>query len=263
VRAALAAICAVAVASCAGPRNYVDPGGPRYSGCFSSDAPGADLRVVTFNIKFAEKVEDAIALMKETPELRGADVVMLQEMDFAGVHQIAFALGMCYVFYPATVHPSSGRDFGNAILSRWPIEDDRKIILPHNGRFGKTQRIAVAGTIVAHGRRLRLYTFHLATWIEVSFGNRKDQARAIVADAEQGYDLVLAAGDLNSHDVGEIFAERGFAWPTRGLPHTAKGGSIDHIFLRGVSLKDSTSVGEVQDNRGASDHKPVWAVIGL
>lgn len=221
----------------------------------------SDIRAVTFNIKFSEEIEKAITLLKTSPDLRGADIVLLQEMDAAGVHQIAFALGLCYVYYPATVHPSSGRDFGNAILSRWPIENDRKIILPHKGRFGKTQRIAVTGTVQVRGRKIQVYSYHLATWIEVSFNHRKDQARAILRDAERGPRDVIIGGDLNSHDVGDVFVENGFTWPTRDVEHTAINGALDHFFLRGVSLRDSSSVGVVSDNLGASDHKPVWIVL--
>ncbi len=250
-----------ALVSCAPPQNYRVPDGPRYAECFAPAPDSTEIRVVTFNVQFAKHVDKAIGLLKEDPNLRNADIVLLQEMDAPGAHQIASALGMCYVYYPATIHPSSDRDFGNAILSKWAIEGDRKIILPHNGRFGKTQRIAVTGTIRVRGHAIQIYSMHLATWIEVAFNNRKDQARVVADDADKGPELVLAGGDLNSHDVGEVFADRHYLWPTRRLPHTAKNGTIDHFFLRGLSLRDSTSVGVVKDNRDASDHKPVWMIL--
>lgn len=257
----IAAAASIFLLSCAGPHNYVAPTEPRYSGCYTASPDSTEIRAVTFNIKFSEKVEKAIDLLKSSPDLRGADIVLLQEMDASGVHRIAFALGLCYVYYPATVHPSSGRDFGNAILSRWPIENDRKIILPHKGRFGKTQRIAVTGTIQVRGRSIQVYSYHLATWIEVSFKHRKDQARAILEDAGRGPRDVIIGGDLNSHDVGDVFAENGYTWPTRDLGHTAINGTLDHFFLRGLGLRDSSSAGVVPDNLGSSDHKPVWVVL--
>lgn len=259
--ALLALAASVALGSCAAPHNYVDPGGPRYAGCYTAAPDTAEIRVVTFNIKFSVEIDKAIALLKSDPDLKDADIVLLQEMDAPGVHQIAFALGMCYVYYPATVHPSSNRDFGDAILSRWPIENDRKIILPHNGRFGRTQRIAVTGTVTVRGRRIQVYCMHLATWIEVAFENRKDQARTIAEDATHLVGPVLVGGDLNSHDVGDVFLECGYSWPTRRLGHTAKNGTIDHFFLRGLSPRDSAAVGVVRENQGASDHRPVWLVL--
>jgi endonuclease/exonuclease/phosphatase family metal-dependent hydrolase len=260
-RVLLVVLLAVALTGCAGSHNYVEPGGPRYAACYAATPDTTEIRVVTFNIKYGEEIDKAIDLLQTTPGLLGADILMLQELDPPGVHQIAFALGMCYIYYPATLRSNTGRDFGNAILSRWPIRNDRKIILPHNGRFGKTQRIAVTGTVTIRGHDVQLYSVHLATWIEVSFHHREDQARAIVEDARNGPELVIVGGDMNSHDVGEVFAKNGFAWPTRTLGSTAVNGKLDHIFLRGLSLMDSTSIGIVHDNKGASDHRPVWAVV--
>lgn len=254
-------IFAATFTACAGPHNYVQPSGPRYSECYEAVADTTEIRVVTFNIQFSREIDKAITLLTTAPDLRGADILMLQEMDAAGAHQIAFALGMCYVYYPATIHPSSGRDFGNAILSRWPITNDRKIILPHNGRFGRTQRIAVTGTVTIRGHEIQIYSLHLATWVEVTFNHRKDQARAVLEDARRGPHLVIVGGDLNSHDVGDVFSENGFAWPTNHQGRTAKTGDLDHIFLRGLSLVDSTSTGMIRDNEGASDHRPVWIVL--
>lgn len=42
-----------------------------------------------------------------------------------------FALGMSWVYYPAIFRHRSDKDFGNAVLSRWPIIADKKIVLPH------------------------------------------------------------------------------------------------------------------------------------
>ena len=107
----------------------------------------ATLRVVTFNVEYAIAIDSAIALLRHDPALRGADVLLLQEMDEPGTLGSPGALGMQYVYYPATVHPVIQRDFGNAILSRWPIVEDEKIILPHHGWWRKTERAAVAATL--------------------------------------------------------------------------------------------------------------------
>src|SRR5262245_47892387 len=88
------------------------------------------VRGITFNIRFAREIDRAIALLIEDRDLQGADLVFLQEMDAPGTERIAAALGMHYVYYPATVHPGNGRDFGNAVLSRWPLRDEHKIVLP-------------------------------------------------------------------------------------------------------------------------------------
>jgi endonuclease/exonuclease/phosphatase family metal-dependent hydrolase len=35
----------------------------------------------------------------------------------------------------------------------------------------------------------------------------------------------------------------------------------DHVFLKGLELRDTTSTGVIRDNRHASDHRPVWAEV--
>jgi endonuclease/exonuclease/phosphatase family metal-dependent hydrolase len=254
------------LSSCAGPLNFTDTRAPRYAGSpLRSPPPASDsLRVVTFNIKFAQEVDAALELFRRDPAMRDADVVLLQEMDVAGTRRIAHDLGLHYVYYPATINPMTGRPFGNAILARWPIEDDRKILLPHLGRFGKTQRIAVAGTIRTGGRALRVYSVHLATGIESRGRWKREQALAIVQDADSARtDGVIIGGDLNSERVGRVFDEEGYRWMTRRLPATASILSLDHVFLRGLDLTRPTARGVVTDNAGASDHRPVWVVVDL
>ena len=75
----------------------------------------------TYNLRWGRHVNRAIHVLQTRAPLRGADVVLLQEMDADGTERIANALEMFWVYYPAAIHPKRGRDFGNAILSRWPI----------------------------------------------------------------------------------------------------------------------------------------------
>jgi endonuclease/exonuclease/phosphatase family metal-dependent hydrolase len=254
------------LASCAGPLNFTEPNAPRYAGDPLRDRPRAadSLRVVTFNIKFALGIDSALELFRHEPAMREADLILLQEMDVVGTRRLAHDLGLHYVYYPATINPVTGRPFGNAILARWPIEDDRKLLLPHLGRFGHTQRIAVAGTIRTGSRVLRVYSVHLATGIESRARWKRDQALAITRDADSaGTDGVIIGGDLNSERVGRVFDAEGYRWMTRALPATASMLSLDHVFLRGLSLTRPTARGVVTDNAGASDHHPVWLVVRL
>jgi len=248
--------------------NYVGLHGPRYVGgaspvvrVLSHRSPDA-LRLVTFNIQFARHVDRAIGLLDSSPALRDADIITLQEMDAAGTERIAAALGMSYVYYPATVHPKTGRDFGNAILSRWPIVADKKVILPHLARFEKTERIAAAASVRIGDQVVRIYSVHLATQLGLGPEARRDQARAVLADAG-AYPLVVIAGDMNGHGIGEEFRIAGYRWPTEFNPATDRFFRYDHVFLRGLRLADDSSTGVVRNNRGASDHRPVWVVVSL
>jgi len=248
--------------------NYASPLGPRYAGAGATTAlpvpltDSALLRVVTFNVQYAQHVDRAIALLESSAALRNADVIALQEMDAMGTQRIATALGMSYVYYPASVAPATGRDFGNAILSRWPIVADAKIVLPHRARFRGSERIATAATIRVGGTMLRVYSVHLGTKVEIEPGARRDQVRAIVADAAP-YDRVVVGGDMNSHGVGAEFRAAQFVWLTEHDSKTHLFFNWDHIFFRGVVAPDSARAGVVRDTLGASDHWPVWAVGAL
>lgn len=258
-RRGLALASLVGLAACATAVNY-PADGPRFSGVAPAAAPQSTLRVVTFNTHFAGKVEEQIDLFRSDAELSQADVVVLQEMDDANVARIADALGFNYVYYPATLHPKSKANFGNAILARWPIEDDRKILLPHVAGTTKEQREAVVGTVRIGSQAIRVYAVHFGTLFEVGFGGQEEQARAVVADADTSSIPVIIAGDLNSHRAGHVFENGGFTWPTKGLGRTYAYFDFDHIFLRGPGLAWS-SVGIVRDTLGTSDHRPVWAKV--
>ena len=259
---ALLPVLALFLASCAHVRNYTDPAGPRFVGSFPpSPDVESDFRVVTFNIKYARHIDGAIGLLREDPNLRTADVIFLQEMDAPGTQRIAEALALNYAYCPAIARGDSARDFGNAILSRWPIRDAGKIILPHRAHIVGSQRIATAGTIDVDGTPVRLYSVHIALPITVSGRGRRDQLEAILQDAADGPERVIIAGDFNSHDLGEFFANTGFAWVSRNIGSTRGWFDIDQMFLRGFRLAAPESIGVVRDNRGVSDHRPVWAVL--
>lgn len=259
-----ALLVALLMSSCAHVHNYTDPAGPGYAGSFPAlpDSEPA-LRMVTFNIQYARHIDGAIALLREDPNLRGADLLFLQEMNAPGTERIAAALGLHYVYFPASVNPKAGHDFGNAILSRWPIRDEKKIILPNLARFVGSQRIATAGTVDIQGVPVRLYSLHVALPLLVSGRDRRDQLRAVLADAAEGPDRVVIAGDLNSHGLGEFFARTGFAWPSERIGSTSKWFDVDHVFLRGLRVDAPRSIGVVKDNRDVSDHRPVWAILQI
>ena len=245
--------------------NYTSVVGPRYAATAAPRPTAREdgvVRVVTFNIKWALHTDSAIALLQSHPSLQDADIITLQEMDDPATRRVAEALGMSYVYYPATLHPQSKRDFGNAILSRWPITDDRKIVLPHLGRFGRTVRIATTATVTVRGVPVQVYSVHLATWIERGPGQRREQARAVVDDAAQ-YQRVIVSGDMNSHGIGKVVQEAGYAWLTEHNPSTVMLGNWDHVFVKGFAATDGTPTGVVRENRHASDHKPVWVAVSL
>ena len=251
------------LAACAQTVNYPNIEGPRYEGRHAIPDPDPVLRVVTFNVKWGKQVDAVIELLRTTKELRDADLVFLQEMSSEGVEQVASALGYDYVYYPAVHHPVARQDFGNAVLTRWPIVEDRKIVLPERHRFRNMQRIAVGATVAIAGTPVRAYCLHLETPAGIEGPQRRHQVEAVLADAA-AYPRVIVAGDFNNRtQVGALLKRAGYAWLTERIGHTISVFSWDHIFVRGLELRAPGSVGVVRVTHGASDHRPVWAELTL
>ena len=255
------------VGACRTGTDYPSAIGPRHAGsppntAVASRAQPETLRIVSFNIEFARRIDPAIALLTSDTALRNADVILLQEMDAPGTKRVADALGMWYVYYPAIFHRRTRRDFGNAELSRWPIVDDAKLVLPHPSRYARTHRIATAATLRIGRARVRVYSTHLGTLADVSSGRRRDQLRAIRADAAR-HPLVVLGGDLNEASIGRVAEEAGYVWLTRDGPRTTRFGRWDHIFLKGLESPGAGTSGTVLTSRGISDHRPVWALALL
>lgn len=254
---ALGVVCAAA--GCRTGRDYLDPAGPRYAGTSTVEtrARADTIHVVSFNIEYAREMIRAIHVLRTHPELRNADVILLQEMDAPGAKMAADSLRMHYVYYPAVYNKLAGQDIGNAILSRWPITADAKLMLPQRSRYAKTQRIATAATIDFAGRPLRVYSTHLGTPLDVGSAARAEQLRFILADAAR-YDLAILGGDMNSTDVGKVAEQAGYLWPTQSIPKSNSYGRIDHIFLKGLRAAGARPAGTTSISRRISDHRPIW-----
>ena len=250
---------------CSAAHNYLDPAGPRYSGDGGVPpvgwAPNRAIRVVTFNIEYARYVDRAVAAVLASPPLRHPDIMCLQEMDASGTDSIARRLRMNYVYFPASVHPKTKRDFGNAILSPWPIVESWKVILPHQSRIVKQGRAAVGALVRVAGREVTVYSVHLGSPIGISGGSRRNQAKAVLADARGRPSPVIVMGDFNSKGVGEVFADSGYAWITQRVGATTKGFSFDHVFTRGLAPAPQPSCGVERGFDDVSDHRPVWAML--
>ena len=250
--------------------NYLDGRGPVYSGRSEATPPppvaGAPLRVVTFNIAYGREIDRAIEVLREAAPLRRPDVLCLQEMDAPGTERIASALGMSFVYYPSAVHPKTKRDFGCAILSPWRLLEPGKVVLPVAAAGSGVRRSAVRAVIERGGSRVRVYSVHLPSPFGIGDEERREQVLVLLADAERSKDPVVIAGDFNAREVGRLIERAGYTWVTRNIAPTTRflffGMRFDHVFTRGLADGASRpSCGVVRDNRGASDHRPVWAVV--
>ena len=272
---ALAVLSAAAAgAGCAHTINYLDPAGPRYEDALAAPEdpavcgdPARAFTVVTFNIEYGKKLDGAIDVLRSEPAVKDADVLFLQEMNAAGVKRIAAALSLNYLYFPSGVHPLAKQEFGTAVLSRWPLEGGRKIVLPHQA-FGTNLRRAVTQATVRCGtHRIEVMSVHLPSPPAVSHDQREDQIETILASARSIPHPLIVAGDFNARWVGSLFEKAGFAWPTKNLPGTASvlwmRKKFDHVFARGLAPAPDGRAAGVGDAKGSSDHRPVWVRLQM
>ncbi len=264
----VAGLWAVGGSGCASTINFTDPKGPglivRYAPARSDTAVARRvLRVVTFNVKLAEEIDAAIALLRENSRLRDADLIALQEMDDRGVDRIARALSLNAVYYPAAIHPTNRKNFGPALLTPWPVERGWKVLLPHEG-YGRGQRRTATGADVRVGERLvRTYSVHLETLFRLSEGERREQVGAVIKDAAGWNGPLVVAGDMNDARIPEYFEAHGFHWASREAGASKWFLALDHVFLRGLTPFSAAIRSGVEDPGEASDHKPVWVEAPL
>jgi endonuclease/exonuclease/phosphatase family metal-dependent hydrolase len=270
-----AALVAAGGLACASATSYLDPEGPLHEFRREPEArvsaASGPLRVVSFNIAYAVEIDRALEVLRGSEALRDPDVLALQEMDASGTGRIAKALGMNAVYFPSGVHPKHDRDFGCAVLSPWPLEEARKLVLPHAARGSGLRRSATVATVVRGVLRIRVYSLHLPSPLAVSGGSRREQLRVLGADAATSAYPVLIAGDFNTYGQVAELERAGFAWLTRGLGDTTHlrllgipitDLSYDHFLARGLRLAPGASaLGVVADNHDASDHLPIWALL--
>jgi endonuclease/exonuclease/phosphatase (EEP) superfamily protein YafD len=245
--------------------NLPNPTAPRFLGAYASlgtDTASAPIRIVTFNIKLSRRIDRAAEVLS-SDSLRGADILALEEMNDVGVDRIARTLHLNYVYYPSFIHPTDHTYFGPAVLSRWPITRSWKLFLPHFARSRGQRRTATVAEVLVRGRTTRVYAVHLETPSGASEPSREDQVRTILADAATFPGPVVIAGDMNGYAVGLLFERAGYHWVTKRLERTISYFAWDHIFVRGLgpARTDGTSAGVVRQVHGASDHRPVWAVV--
>ncbi len=246
-------------------KNHSDSNGPMYTGEFAGDRPEAsgELLVVSYNLRYGEAIDEMIEAFGRDEPLPAADIVLLQEMDEAGVETIARELGYDYAYFPASV-AEDGDNFGNAILARWPMSEPVKLILPGLHPITGQQRTATRAVVRVEETDVLVYSTH----IEVASAppsHRAAQFAAILGDVPADAPFVIVGGDFNTVTgrgvdalVGQ-FGEFGFAHDTADLGPTLerfglRPSAADHIFSRGFERKDAG----VLDGITASDHFPVW-----
>lgn len=224
------------------------------------------LTVATWNIHAAVGSDrrfapDRIAGVLE--ELR-ADIIALQEVPLGGVHwpnvlQMLERDTGC-VGVEGFTFSDGGRRFGNAILSRYPVVDTRRIDISFGSR---EPRAALDADIYCHGHRLRVIATHL--------GLRAAERRAQVARLLQAFDTgemgVILMGDVNEWFVwGRPLRRLVSHFQAVPAPATFPARwpllALDRIWIRPRHRLVRVQAHRSASARVASDHLPLVAYIG-
>lgn len=156
------------------------------------------LRLITFNVQYGRGQDGANDIARCAEVVRGFDIVALQEVerfwdrsgDVDQPARLAELLGDHWTAYGPAVdvlkQRSPGprgavrRQFGNMVLSRFPILAVRNLILPRRALITRPtlQRAALEVIIDVRGRLLRVISTHLD---HVSPRTRAMQAEALVS----------------------------------------------------------------------------------
>lgn len=152
-------------------------------------------RAATYNIHRSRGMDWRVRPTRIAKVLREleADVIALQEVVGHHVAELSEAAGMQHVFGPAG--ELDGHDYGNAVLSRFPILQTTNYDISVPGR--EHRRCLRADLDTGEGRVLHFFAVHLGT----SFFERRHQALHLIShDILRNPNLTgarLMAGDFN------------------------------------------------------------------
>ena len=249
-------------------KNHLGQNHPFYSGNFAIETPNPakNLTVVSYNLSYGEKIDQALTELVEFKSQKTLDIVLLQEMDETGTEKIARELQLNYVYFPATIEPKYNRNFGNAVLSKWPIIDSQKIILPHISLSDRMKRIATRATIEIHEASVYAYSIHTEpVFILPKF--KVDQCLAVLDDIRAEARFVIVGGDFNSftesyiRKIARRYHQSGFERASKSSGHTFVRFGIkmspDQIFAKGFVVEAAGKIPEAK----ASDHLPIWTTL--
>ncbi len=224
---------------------------------------GLRLRVMTFNMRHGKGQDGSIKLQHIAEEIKksGADIIGLQEVDRyhlrSGlkdqIHELGKSLDMQWVFSPSLKFGFT--QYGNAILSKYPIETHEVTALP-----GKVEnRSVLQATLYLGHQEVHILTTHLGLTPEERQGQLAVLDEVLNAVSEPS----ILMGDFNMEATDPWIDQLAGSWNKLELePHSGtvqSGKEIDHIFVKGAIEASAASV----QLTVASDHYPVVADLML
>jgi endonuclease/exonuclease/phosphatase family metal-dependent hydrolase/arylsulfatase A-like enzyme len=278
------------IASLLGVRSPADAQGRALRESMSDDDDDDDrsrgLSMMTYNIHHAQGADDRLDLDRIAEEIRSQEVhvVGLQEVDRHWSERSEFVdqasyladeLGM-HVVYGANLDQdpltpgAPRRQYGTAILSRYPILESENTLLPKLGT--SEQRGLLEALVNVRGTRYRVYNTHLqhnSPNAESGRAQRTMQIEAIVDEMREEREPHALVGDLNAApadpEMQPLYRRLVDAWTAGGIgpgfthSSTAPTRRIDYVFV----TRDTRVEGAYVPGTIGSDHLPVVADVTL
>jgi endonuclease/exonuclease/phosphatase family metal-dependent hydrolase len=232
------------------------------------------LRVLSYNIHHGEGVDRVLDLERIAKVIRSVepDLVALQEVDkdvqrskqVDQPAELAKLTGLKAVF--GRNIPLQGGEYGNAVLSKFPIRRHENHALPS---FDKGEQRGVLEVSVEVAGLDAPVTF-LATHLDHRADGRERlaSAKAINEIVSKKDGPAVLAGDLNDRPESQTLAELKTAWtsastrPMPTIPVANPARQIDFILYRPATRWKVVEV-QVLDEAVASDHRAIFAVLEL
>jgi endonuclease/exonuclease/phosphatase family metal-dependent hydrolase len=191
----------------------------------------ASLRVLTWNLwwRYGDWEKRSVAIHRVLSR-QAPDIAALQEVwtvqDASQASEIAQALDMYCV--DATPWSIDGIGLGNAVLSRWPIQDAYSRLLPLAA--SGEQRLVLVTKICTSAGPISVLSTHL-DWREEDLAVRLEQARVVFREAlgllDERTPTIICA-DFNAESDSEVLAEaQGPDHLFRDAWREARGDSLD------------------------------------
>lgn len=226
------------------------------------------LRVATYNVEGEAAPTSKIL---QTARSLDADVICLQEVGvktdgvqapvlLSSLEKPLRMRGVSVIDYW-----DDGNGMGNAILSRWPIDDVRTLELPFV-KGTPCPRVIIRARVNVRGRSITVVSAHLDRPPYALPSDNAGQMRPLL-DWIRGEDPLVLGGDFNafpfygSHALAReelVEARDRQRWPTGSWPNPLGLVRIDWMFARGL-----TPITQRIVRSGASDHFPVVADFRL
>ncbi len=238
----------------------------------AGSAPAEPLRVVTYNIYGGRgrMADDDLAALTQVLRTLKPDLVALQEVDRNTARSgrkdvsrmLGKSLGMHSLFGSAM--PLTGGEYGDAILSRWPMTPAAHVALPSSP--DREERTLIAARIEIPGNQGGPIWFG-STHFDHRQGDtdRLPQAKAVVDAIQQAGMPGVVAGDFNCEPDSEPFRVMSAALmdTRKDHPRPTYSSEKPRINIDGVlaTPQGGWRVMEAKTGTEVMDHDPEWAAL--